>query len=266
MWNFFIKALLILLSPFALMYVIMAITFIGYSLKGYKLPKSNSTYKPRGILRRLLIDFPCQFWKDKFNRDPNGFNEYGVHLFCGEQGSGKTTAVVDLLIKLKKKYPLLKIRTNFSYANQDDEVYDWKDLCKNENGIYGQVEVIDEIQTWFSSSQSKDFPPQMLQEVSQQRKQRKMIVGTAQIFGRIGKPIREQTTYVYCPMTIFGCITIVRVSKPHYYDDETYKFKRYIRRYFFIHDDAIRNAFDTYKKIEGMVRSGFTLRPDLKDD
>jgi len=257
---------MILLSPIAIMYVILAISYLGYSIKGYRMPKSGSTYKPRGILMRLLWDFPRQFWKDRFNRDPDEFKEYGLHLFCGEQGSGKTVSVVDTLVKLKKKYPHLKIRTNFNYTNQDDEIGNWEDLVKNENGIYGQVEVIDEIQTWFSSNQSRDFPPAMLQEISQQRKQRKMLIGTAQIFGRVSKPIREQTTFVYCPMTVCGCLTIVRVSKPHFYDEETYKFKKYTRNYFFIHDEVIRNAFDTYKKIEGMVKSGFSYRPELKEE
>ncbi|MCL2703418.1 MAG: hypothetical protein FWE91_07420 [Defluviitaleaceae bacterium] len=58
----------------------------------------------------------------------------------------------------------------------------------------------------------------------------------------------------------------MRVSKPHFYDEETYKFKKYTRNYFFIHDEAIRNAFDTYKKIEGMVKSGFSYRPEPKEE
>jgi hypothetical protein len=265
MFTWLINLFLILLSPIFLLLLIMGITYIVYLSKGYRMPKRNTELKPPGILRRLFIDFPKQYWKDRFNRDPDEFQEYGLHLFCGEQGSGKTTAVVDMLIKLKRKYRKVKIRTNFNYTRQDAEISDWKDLVRNDNGIYGQIEVIDEIQTWFSSNQSRDFPPDMLQEISQQRKQRKMLVGTAQIFGRISKPIREQTTFVYCPMTVAGCLTIVRISKPHYYDEESYRFKRYTKRYFFIHHDKIRNAFDTYKKIEGMVKSGFVIRPDFKE-
>lgn len=144
-----------------------------------------------------------------------------------------------------------------NYLHQDGEINHWKELVQNDNGIYGQVEVLDEIQTWFSSLQSKDFPPEMITEISQQRKQRKMIIGTAQVFSRIAKPIREQTTFVYLPVTMFGCFTWVRVSKPRYWDDEKQTFKHYIKHYFFIHTKEVRDAFDTYKKIEKYKADGF---------
>ena len=96
-------------------------------------------------------------------------------MICGEQGSGKTVALCAKLLDLKKKYPKCLIRTNMNYLNQDDEIIHWKQLVDNDNGIYGQVEVLDEIQTWFSSLQSKDFPAEMITEISQQRKQRKNV-------------------------------------------------------------------------------------------
>lgn len=241
-------------------------SFIYLYIKGYRFKKraKKQRQKKKSVFYRLLVQFPLQFMKDRFNRDPDEFNEFGLHLFCGEQGSGKTVSVVDKLMKLKGQYGQMTIRTNFDYIEQDSGISDWKELVKNENGIYGQAEVIDEIQTWFNSMQSKNFPPEMITEVSQQRKQRKMIIGTAQIFGRVAKPIREQTAFVYCPLTVFGCITIVRVTKPVYYDEATFKFKRYLKTYFFVHTDEIRNAFDTYKKIEGLTASGFQLHPDMR--
>ena len=97
----------------------------------------------------------------------------------------------------------------------------------------------------------------MITEISQQRKQRKMLVGSAQVFSRIAKPIREQTTFVYLPFTILGCFTVVRVSKPEFWDDEEQKFKKYLRSYFFVHNKKIRESFDTYKKIEKYKEDGF---------
>lgn len=151
----------------------------------------------------------------------------------------------------------MKIATNMEYAHQDGRLDHWKQLLGRQNGLYGQVEVIDEIQAWFSSNQSKDFPPEMLAEVSQQRKQRKAIIGTAQVFSRIGKPIREQTSFVHLPFTIFGALTIVRVSKPQYWSDEKQTFSKYIKWYYFVHTDDIRNSFDTYKKIDSYKKVGF---------
>mgnify|MGYP004639829997 CR=1 FL=1 len=235
--------------------------FVYYRfIKKLELPKNISKYKSISIFKRLFIQFPNQFWLDRFNRKPGEFMEYGLHLVCGEQGSGKTTSVVDLLLnRWKKQYPFLKVYTNLDYKYEDGKITHWKDLLSEQrsNGIYGVVNVIDEIQSWFSSLQSKDFPPEMLGEISQQRKQRKCIVGTAQVFGRVAKPIREQTSFVYLPFTIAGCLTIVRVSKPIYYDETTFTFKKYIRTYFFVHTPKLRNAFDTYKRIENYRDIGF---------
>lgn len=254
---------LVLLSPLIitiLIIMVMVFGFFGYYrfIKKMPIPKrSHPLPKKLGVLYRLFWLFPKQLMIDFFNRNPDEFKEYGLHMLVGEQGSGKSTALIERLISLQKEYPLAKVRTNMNYQNEHAPLNHWKDLVHNDNGIYGQIEVLDEIQTWFSSLQSKDFPPEMLTEISQQRKQRKMIFGTAQVFGRIAKPIREQTTFVYLPVTIFGCFTWVRVSKPRYYDEETQRFKHYIKHYFFIHNSEIRNAFDTYLKIEKYKKDGF---------
>lgn len=103
----------------------------------------------------------------------------------------------------------------------------------------------------------KIFPQKCCGEISQQRKQRKCIIGTAQVFGRVAKPIREQTSYVYLPKTIMGCLTVVRVTKPIYYDETNFTFKRYIRTYIFAHRPEIRDSFDTYLKVKKMSEIGF---------
>lgn len=235
--------------------------FIYYRfIKKMEFPVNTSDYKPISFFKKVVWLFPKQFWLDRINCEPGEFKEYGLHLFCGEQGSGKTTSVVDLLLnRWSKMYPKLKTYTNMGYKYEDGEISHWKDLLNEErnNGVYGVANVIDEIQTWFSSLQSKDFPPEMINEISQQRKQRKVIIGTAQVFGRVAKPIREQTSFVYLPFTIAGCLTIVRVSKPIYYDEETFTFKKYIRTYFFVHTSKLRSAFDTYKRIKKYGEQGF---------
>lgn len=254
------KILLILISPIILLLLFFIGWYFYYRFKGYKREKCISTYKKPSFFYRVFIEFPRQYWLDYFNQIPGEFKEYGLHLVCGEQGTGKTTAVVDLLLNnWCKKYPRLKSYTNMDYKYENGSIEHWKDLMdkKRNNGVYGVVNVIDEISGWFSSLQSKDFPPEMLREISQQRKQRKVILGTAQVFGRVAKPIREQTSFVYLPHTFLGCFTIVRVSKPIYYDEATFEFKKYIKTYFFVHTPKIRNSFDTYKKIEKYKDIGF---------
>lgn len=260
---FFVKWVLILASPFLAAAVLWVLSVCGWFLyyrlvKKMPVPRSEfPRVRMPGVFYRIFWMFPRQFIDDFFNRDPDEFKEHGLHMFCGEQGAGKTISLVHKLQELKGRYPRSKVRTNMNYLKEDGAITHWKELVQNENGVHGQIEVLDEIQTWFSSLQSKDFPPEMITEISQQRKQRKMIIGTAQVFSRIAKPIREQTTFVYLPLTILGCLTWVRVSKPQYWDDENQRFKRFIRHYFFVHTKEIRDAFDTYQKIEKYKKEGF---------
>lgn len=265
----FFKLVLTVLSPalvlIAGMIISFFIQFIYLRTKGYKLKGSIPKVKKPGILKRLLIQFPNRLAKDIYNRDPLEFNEYGLHLFCGEQGSGKTTAVVELIQRWRKRYPEMKVITNMDMKGEDKSITHWRDILEYSNDIYGTAVVIDEIQAWFSSNESRNFPPEMLAEISQQRKQRKAIVGTAQVFSRVAKPIREQTHFIYLPMTLFGCLTIVRKTKREYWDDEKQRFRKYCGIYFFVHTDEIRNAFDTYKKIERYSKAGFS-RPDWMNE
>lgn len=221
--------------------------------------------KEHGFFRKLFIDFPKRFAEDLLNRVPYEFREYGLHMVCGRQGSGKTMTVVYLLQKWKNKYPKMQIYTNLNYKYQTGELNHWKDLICYKNGIYGIANVIDEIQTWFNSLESKDFPIEMIEQISQQRKQRKCLVGTAQVFSRIAKPIREQTHFVYMPFTIAGCLTVVRKTKPEYWDDEKQKFKKYCGTFFFVHSKELREAYDTYKIIEKYKDEGFYINPQLNN-
>jgi hypothetical protein len=208
-------------------------------------------------LYRLYIEFPYRLVMDWFNRDLDTFPEYGIRLICGEQGSGKTVTMAYLLRWYKKCYPKLRIKTNFGFVAEDAPINDYTDIIASHNEHYGEIDCIDEVQNWFSSLQSKDFPIEMLNEITQQRKQRKMVLCTSQVFTRVAKPIREQTYLIYEPFTFFGCFTFVLKRKPLLDASgnvDKYKFRGC---FFFIHNDELRNSFDTYRKIESMFQSGF---------
>lgn len=257
----FLKIIFIIFSPLLLIISIMIISFIFQfiflGIKGYKIKGKIPAIKRIGIFKRLFVLFPNRLAKDIYNRDPLDFREHGLHLFCGEQGSGKTTAICDLILKWQQRYPSMKVYSNMAYKHEDGSIIHWKDILELNNDTYGTAIVIDEIQTWFSSNESRDFPPEMITEISQQRKQRKAIIGSAQVFSRIAKPIREQATYIYLPMTIAGCLTIVRKTKSEWWDNEKQKFTRYMGTYFFVHTAEIRESFDTYKKIQRYKKNGF---------
>lgn len=247
----------------------LILSFIFYRLywrcKGVKKPvsetpreKEHNTPLPVKILR----DFPRQWTLDYLNKDPDSFSYNGIHIFCGEQGSGKTISAFEFSRRIKREYPRAIMKSNTDCTFADKTISDINDVISSTNGIYGEITFIDEIQNWFASNESKNFPPEMLSEVCQQRKQRKILIATSQVFTRLAKPIREQCTYLYLPLTIAGCFTIVRVYKPKLDSDADVKKLRPIKTYCFVHDDELRNCYDTYKKIERLVQGGFKARTE----
>lgn len=244
------------------LFVFSLVMSIVYNKKqGLRIGKSAPKIK-ESFLVRILFMLPFQFVCDLYNREDYSFDKCGFHLIVGEQGSGKTITMVYLLKKYKKEYPNLKVRTNMCYKDEDGAIKSWRDLVFQNNGVSGEIDVLDEVQNWFSSLQSRDFPPEMLQEITQQRKQRKMILGTSQVWNRVAKPIREQVSLVYKPITLFGCLTICPYFKPIVNDDGQCDAFKYRGIFFFVHTPEIRDAFDTYHKIQMMSLKGF--KPDAE--
>lgn len=230
-----------------------------YIVKHKKRLRMRHYFKRKSKLRRLFIDLPKAIARDIINFDPNEFKVTGFHCFCGEQGSGKTIGIVDKIRELKEKYPKVKVLSNFDCDLSDGLITDWRDIVFTNNGKEGIIIAIDEIQNWFSTNESKDFPPEMLQEITQQRKQRKMIIATSQRFQRLAKPLREQIQYLYEPFTIGGVITFVRQRKPFVDDDGKLDRLRTGKRglYFFVQDDELRSSYDTLQKIERQANGGY---------
>lgn len=262
------KFLGFLLLPF---FVSTFFFIIYYYLKGKrrKKPKYRRKIKKFSIIgwifsifKRLLWDLPRRFVLDWYNRNPDAFNEYGVHLFAGEQGSGKSIAVAEFILRLKKMYPACKVLTNIDFKEQDGKITSPDDFIMNNNGEFGMIVFLDEIQNWFSSMESKNFPPEALEDITQQRKQRKIFVGTSQVFMRVSKPIREQTTLLYKPLTVAGCLTVVRVYKCKLDDSGSVKNEVLRKLYFFVHTDEIRHAYDTYERVERLASKGYKPRSE----
>lgn len=224
-----------------------------FEYKGKKyviLMPATRNVKKIGFIKNIFYLFPKQLAYDLINQDPNSFDEFGIHMVVGEQGSGKTITVAYLLRKWQLKYPLMKVYTNMSYKYEDGELVTWKHLLGHNNGVYGVANVIDETKTWWSNKESKDVPPEILGEICQQRKQKKATVGTVQVFSELAKPFRSQCHFIYVPHTILGCLTIVFKTKAKYYDAENDTFKKYCGFFLFAHTKELRESYDTYKKIE----------------
>jgi len=195
------------------------------------------------------------------------FRPFGVKMFCGRQGEGKTIGLTWYLEKLHKKYPKAHIYTNFDFKGQTGALNNLKDLLLYRNGQDGVVFAIDEIQNEFSSAVSKDFPETLLSEITMQRKQRITILCSSQVFMRVAKPLREQCYEVIECRTFFGRWTRLKCYDADDYnmllDAKDYDRKIKIRKKWkrsFIQSDLLRDSFDTYEKVQRLSRQGFASK------
>ena len=135
-----------------------------------------------------------QLWKIK-NSNKEELSVTGINIWCGPQGSGKSLSMIHVFRKIIKDYPkaivVTNIEFNFPIPNEIRKYTGFDDF-KIENGIYGVIYVLDEIHLILNSLESKGVPLSIIVELSQQRKQRKLILGTSQVYARMAKPLREQ--------------------------------------------------------------------------
>ena len=262
LWVIFRIPLYFLLAVVAIVAVLCIIQFFYlYKFCGYHMKKGeHNKVKQKNIFYRLFVEAPRRIALDKFNQDPEFFRFQGLHVFCGEQGSGKTIALVEFMMRIQEEYPKAKCITNLGYQYEDDMLTEWQQLLTYNNGKRGVIVGIDELQNWFASGKNT-LPEGMLEVVTQNRKNRRIILATSQVFTRMAKGLREQCTLIYEPITFAGCITWVRIKKPVLDSDGNVIEKKHRGSYFFVHSEKLRQAYDTYKVIHTLAKEGFKDKP-----
>ena len=193
----------------------------------------------------------------KNKKNDEMFPFYGMHFYCGRQGSGKTFSMTYELEKIRKKYPKCKIYTNYGYKYQTMPIYNIS-MLQNEkyyNGTDGVVFAIDEIQNLYQSSNTNNVPPEVLGVVTQLRKQKVYIICTSQVFTRVSKPLREQAFYITECKTLFHSLTVCNKYNADEYLldlDRVEKQATPIEQYSIVHNDKLRNSYDTYQLIKSI--------------
>lgn len=203
-------------------------------------------------------------FKYKFRKEhPLYFSPEGITVFCGSQGSGKTLSAVQLVQKICIDYPDAIFVTNTKISNISNKTI----LCESaekmvqmlvdvSNGEKGVIYFIDEIQTLLNSLQSKDIPLELIVELSQQRRQRKLIIGTSQVYSRMAKPLREQVKNVIVCKKFFGFIQFnklidgessIEVDGHLKYDTE--------KIFVWFHNISLYNSYETFGKIKSFVKN-----------
>lgn len=207
-----------------------------------------------------------KFRKNFYLKNPTYFDPDGLTCFVGPQGSGKTLSAVKYVVSLMEYYPKAMLVTNidikaypvdnqrvFRFANADD-------LSKYQNGQDGVIFLIDEIQLYFNSLESKNIDPQVMVQISQQRKQRKHIVCTSQVFGRMAKPLREQFSSIIVCKKMFNSLQHNCLLDRDSLDDDANSSGtdikgKIIASYWWFHNPKDYQMYDTYNIINNNFKN-----------
>ena len=130
------------------------------------------------------------------------FNLYGIDLFIGMFGHGKTLCMTHEALKIYKTFgDRVRFISNYTLNGIPyTPLYNFNqlvDLGEDENDKYeGTIVLIDEIENVLNNRNYAKFPLQLLHMLTQQRKKRVKILCSAQRFFMVDKLWRSITTNV----------------------------------------------------------------------
>lgn len=235
--------------------------------KGDRVQRGSVRRLPkRSAMARIFIDAPKQYVDDLYNKKPDFFQPQGMIIFTGRQGYGKTSSMIQYAMELHDQYPMAKCLSNTKYIHQDGDLTHWRQLINYKNSHKGVIVIMDELQNWFSSNQSRNFPPEMLSVITQNRKNRRVILGTAQNFYLLAKPLRSQCTEIRQCMTFAGVLTVVVRREPIVDNDGDVKEMKYRGMYFYVHSRRLREAYDTWAVVDNYAKAGFHNNPFMGEN
>ena len=220
-------------------------------------------FKPYIATYLIITDLIKRIRYNIKNKNDRKFDKYGFHLYCGLGGSGKTLSIVNQLREYREKYPKLCIATNFNCELADKKIEKWQDLIEIENPYgqeYGVVFAFDEIHLTLNSQSFKSRPDSLLEYISQQRKLRKQILASSQVFTRVDKILREQTNLVIECSNIFGRWVFLKAFDTEEYlinaelKDNGIKKRRRRWRKNFIATNKIFSLYDTHEVMKPLLK------------
>lgn len=198
------------------------------------------------------------------------FPGWGIHLYTGKFGQGKTSSMTIKAYKMACKYPQLHILTNINLTNfpSHTAIIRLKSAKDILNAPDNTLVLIDEIGTLFNSrdfsSGQNSVPKPVFQHLCQCRKRHMQIFGTVQRFNLLDKQIRDITA------TVTDCSASLRYPFSRMFTEVTYDIEEYEawtanRMYnptpsytnVVIQRDQYRQLYDTTQLIQGLLTAEY---------
>ena len=174
-------------------------------------------------------------------------------------GSGKTLSACKCVKALKADYPKALVCSNISLTGIDTIPFtDYDQLKTLTNAEKGIIFLIDEIHVLWNSLESKNIPISEMAIFSQMRKDRRVIIGTSQVYGRIAKPIREQLKLAIRCKSYFKYLQVNDIIDPNGENSQGEKDGQLdgelVRREWFFHRPSDYEAYNTFARVERLKR------------
>jgi len=216
--------------------------------------KLKSNFKESSLFVKLFRDFPRLLGRS-FYESLNNFEDYGIIVFYGPQGCGKTMAVAHYAQKIWSKYPTSKIASNFHYLIEDFPTKSLKDLVKYKDLDVPQIFCIDELQKWANSRNWQHLDLSVLGEICYNRKHKRLLLATSQSISFIDKQFRVQAG---CGefrrvFTFKGFICLVLRFKPKFDMEGNIIEKKFLGFYIFLQDETLRYLYDTLEVVNDQI-------------
>lgn len=214
-------------------------------------------------------------WRRWLAEHPGYMHSEGTMIFCGPQGAGKTLSAVRYLLALMERYPAAVVCTNvgltcfpfnadldasapqgwaYRPGGEGRPIVEYTGLeCLKwlSNGYQGVIYLVDELHLELNSLESKNIDIDVMIEISQQRKQRKHIIGTSQQYLRLAKPLREQVHDIVMCRCLFGRMQLNKwIDGSTAVEDNGNVMAKVKKTSTFWHTPAMYQAYDTYAKMK----------------
>ncbi len=175
----------------------------------------------------------------------------GIWAFSGAQGSGKTLLMMHLVREMYEAFPDVMIVSNISVFGLPCIPFRGiEDFEKYNNGQKGIIFIIDEIDKLYNSLESKNMPVSHMAIWSQNRKNRRVILGTSQRFTRCAKGLREQAKWNYeCRRPMLNFLYSYRVFDGALYDDKGNYTGEEPKRRFYIPAVEVMRMYNTLEVV-----------------
>lgn len=200
-----------------------------------------------------------------YNKRYKEFTGFGLHIYCGMFGSGKTLSLVRRAYSLAKRYPDLTIYTNIQLFNfpNPQRIYKLENYRQMITAPPNTLFIIDEISSLFNSRKWADFPFVLLSQLLQVRKNRKMIIATAQRFSHVDKLLRDVTTTVIDCNCYFKRLCINRSYDSVDYESATIYPPKIIGFLVYVASNKLRNSYDTFQLITDDIKGQFLSNKEI---